>query len=147
MTTIAEREEREEHPSFGMVGFYRTTGNPGLGRRERFEMTFLIWWTNEADCLALACSAHGPACAVPAYITTEYASRAWQDACGRLWVAPELIAEGAPTSVNVSPVTPLTTVLGADYGGIVIRASDVGCLRDLPGVITDLNVRRVGGER
>lgn len=26
---MSKDEEREEHPSYGMVGFYRTTGNPG----------------------------------------------------------------------------------------------------------------------
>jgi len=104
--------------------------------------TLLIWWTNHADCAA--CSEFRGTVDVPPYIEREFRSRFGRNARGRLWIPPAHVEEGAPNAIEM-PDTPLAKVLGDDYGGIVIRASDVACLRDLPGVITDLERRRVGG--
>jgi hypothetical protein len=105
---------------------------------------FLIWWTNQADCLAISRLEWNMD--VPPYIQLEFLSRAGRNGRGRLWIAPNHVGDGAPNAIAM-PETPLAKVLGDDYGGIVIRACDVECLRDLPGVITDLECRRPGGGR
>lgn len=107
-------------------------------------MTFLIWWTNQADCEAV--SEYRGVIDVPDYIAREFRSRHGRPGRGRLWIPTELYAEVPIPPITIPwPETPLANVLGDYYGGIVIRASDVACLRELPGVVTDLEVRGGGG--
>jgi hypothetical protein len=102
--------------------------------------TFLIWWTNQADCAVV--NDHMPG--APDYIAREFRGRLGRNGRGRLWIPSSLYAEVPVPPISIPcPETPLANVLGNSYGGIIIRARDVECLRDLPGVITDLTVRRI----
>jgi hypothetical protein len=104
--------------------------------------TFLIWWTNQHDCEEVG--SYRGAVDVPDYISSEFRSRYGRPGRGRLWIPNSLSAEVPVPPISIPfPETPLANVLGNSYGGIVIRARDVECLRDLPGVITDLAVRRI----
>lgn len=102
---------------------------------------FAIWWTNQEDCEAISHD-RGGGWDVPSYLASEYKSRYGRAGRGRLWIAAELEAEGCPTKATLPP-TPLGSVIERQsMAGIVMRASDLGCLRDLPGLVTDFECRR-----
>ncbi len=119
----------------------------GEDRRQRGTPTsmadgFLIWWTTQADCEAIGgAEALGKTPALPEYLILELRSRIGRNGRGRLWVSGLL--NGAPAGTTTWPTTALAYVLEGQYGGIVIRAEDRFALADMPGVITDFNVRRV----
>lgn len=101
---------------------------------------FLIWWTTQSDCEAIDRANAQSALPWPKYLRLEFSSRLGRNGRGRLWCSPAL--RNAPDGTNGWPNTPLAERLASDYGGIVIRASDRLHLDEMPGVITDFNLRR-----
>lgn len=99
-----------------------------------------IWWVDQLDYEAI-----GPELQAefPAYIRTEYRSRAGRPGRGRLWVAPE-IEKAYQCNIQVSewPDSPMGRRLGL-CGGIVVRVKDVPRISLLPGMLTDFKLRRL----
>lgn len=105
---------------------------------------FAIWWTTQGDCEAIGYSRAG-GWDVPKYLAAEFKSRYGRAGRGRLWIADELTEAGCPMVATFpEPATPLSSVIERQsMGGIVIRAVDAVTLRDLPGLVTDFECRRV----
>lgn len=104
---------------------------------------FAIWWTAHEDCEAISYNlAEG--WDVPSYLASEYRSRFGRAGRARLWIAAELTREGCPNEAKFPlPLTPLAAVIERrSMAGIVIRASDLGCLEELPGFVTDFECGR-----
>lgn len=102
-------------------------------------MKVLVWWTDQAaaeivDDLELT--------GWPAYLESQFNSRLGRAGRGRLWIderfpssieIPQLLFDGMPLGKWIT---------GAGMGGIVIDAADLRHVRDLPGLVTDLDLRR-----
>lgn len=102
---------------------------------------FAIWWTNQEDCEAISYNL-AAGWDVPSYLASEYRSRFGRAGRARLWIAAELKQEGCPNQATF-PLTPLASVIERQsMAGIVIRASDLECLHELPGFVTDFECRR-----
>lgn len=105
--------------------------------------TLLIWWTNQNDCEAIGERLKSTA-ALPQYLPEQYESCFGRVGVRLLWVAEQF----GDVVVSPWPNTPLANVIDGDtsfgqsYCGIVIRDVDVPLLAELPGIITDLNLRR-----
>jgi hypothetical protein len=95
----------------------------------------LIWWLCEHDCLAIGGTVRG----APKYLKEQYRSRLGRPGRGRLW-ADERFGE---PRVSPWPRTALARALGDSYGGIVIEDGDLQLLEMLPGIVTDMQLRRV----
>jgi hypothetical protein len=102
----------------------------------------LIWWTSEADCLAITRRREG--ClnvpGAPAYLRKQYSSRYGRNGRGRLWVAKQF----GEVAVDPWPNTPFARRLGNACAGIVIAPEDLRFIAKLPGVVTDLRLNRRG---
>jgi len=96
----------------------------------------LIWWTEQEDCEAIG--NHLPE-SFPNYLQVEYRSRLGRAGRGRLWVASQFAGE--PIAVDPWPNTPMGRRL-ATAAGIAICAEHAELLREMPGVITDLELHR-----
>lgn len=94
----------------------------------------LIWWTSQWDCEAITSMARWPA-----YLKEEYRGRRGRNGRGRLWVNQRF----GKIAVDPWPDTPFANRLGADYAGIVIDPADARVLVTLPGIVTDLSLKRV----
>lgn len=103
------------------------------------EPQFAIWWTSQPDCEAIGDALPET---LPAYMRQQYRSRLGRNGRGRLWLSTAL---GLPVHFGVDwpDSTPLADRLGADYGGIVIRAADAPLLAEMPGIVTGLDVRQL----
>ena len=102
-------------------------------------MKLLIWWTNQGDCEAIdAVFPDGLPEWLPQYVADQLCDRYGLSGRGSLWVDPQF----GVVSVNPWPNTALAEIL-ATYAGIVIREWDACILADMPGVITNLQLRRV----
>ena len=98
---------------------------------------YLIWWLNQADCQAI-----GPelTAEVPEYLRDQYRSRLGRPGRGRLWQDSEIKES---LGVEPWPTTALARVFEGDYGGIVIRESDLHHVFQLPGIVTDTKLKRI----
>lgn len=97
----------------------------------------LIWWLSEREHAAIG---EAPA-NLPDYIRSEYISMDGRPRRGRLWIAP------AVERIDISHL-PDEAFLAIDehwenFGGIVIRDADLPTVECLPGIVTDLNLRRL----
>jgi len=101
---------------------------------------YLVWWVNQVDCEAIGEKLNQALPTAPVYLQTQYISRYGRGGRGRLWISP-LLNLPSDVAIDPWPSTPLGEVLAGDYGGIVIKAEDAPWA--LPGVITDLKLRRV----
>lgn len=105
-------------------------------------LEFVIWWTGDAECKAIG-ELLPSWC--PEYMQQEWNSRLGRAGRCRLWVSREL--NGAPTQAHFDvdrPALPLELRLVAtSAAGIVIRARDVSKLVCIPGIVTDVHLRRV----
>jgi hypothetical protein len=109
----------------------------------------LIWWLSQDDQEAIAEAAPAGASALPAgfprYLREEYESRDGRSGRGRLWVGEVFGGDHDDYCVKAEEPpwsTPLGVYLAKRCGGIVIRREDAALLRNLPGVITDRQLRR-----
>jgi hypothetical protein len=94
-----------------------------------------IWWLDVEDRRAIG----QPGVTWPAYLRSEFALMLRSSSRGRVRVPPEFGNVVVPDEVWGSPI-------GRRVGlctGIVIHAEDVAFLVDLPGLVTDLRLRRV----
>lgn len=98
----------------------------------------LIWWLSPSDIEAICAEAIGDFCSWPEYLRIECKSLRGRSARGRLWLAPQFSDVRAQWP---EPGTALSRRL-EHYGGICIHASDAPLVYDLPGVVTDLGLRR-----
>jgi hypothetical protein len=95
----------------------------------------LIWWLSQDECEAIGEELPKT---FPAYMRNEYASRLGRNGRGRLWVDKQFhVAEVKPW-----PSTSMGKFLGEKCGGIVIQDVDKKHLAKLPGIVTDLKLRR-----
>lgn len=100
---------------------------------------YAIWWTNLADLAILERELDAP---IPVYLRTLHRLR-----CHLPLDSPRKIVSPSPESLAclcpLWPATPLAAVLSdTSYVGIAILVNDVPLLDDLPGIVTDLNLRR-----
>jgi len=106
----------------------------------------LVWWTSQQDLEWYATKYDveepPPYPDWPEYLLSELRSRFGRNGRGRLWIALDSGFGGV--SISPWPNTPLAAWAEKYAGGIVIRAEDSLLLRDVPGVITDLRMQRVG---
>lgn len=95
----------------------------------------VIWWLsyNEQDCIGESLPKQ-----FPKYLRDEYASMKGRPTRGRLWVAKRF---------DVYKITPPENTAiyrrCATSGGIVMERSDIALLDRYPGIITDLDQKRV----
>lgn len=102
-------------------------------------MKVLIWWLTQQDFEAIE-SMRGKVSLIgnaPAWLYQQYTSANGRAGRGRLWVAAHLDA----VSVDPWPSTALAAHCDR-CAGIVIEEHMVYFLRDLPGVVTDTNLKR-----
>lgn len=106
-----------------------------------------VWWLDQAATEAVRAwlgasgSAGWPASPWPAYLREEFRSREGRAGRGRLWVSAHLAAEGV--AVEPWPPGPVGEwILASGAAGIVLLGTDVPALVDLPGLVTDLRLRR-----
>ncbi len=111
---------------------------------------YAIWWLSQDDCEILesmidyetqyevgsyypnvVISLH-----IPLYIAKEYRSRLGRAGRGRLWVPPEINITECVWSGELS-----VCQRAAECGGIVVHMRDWQKLRNLPGFITDIEMR------
>jgi len=113
---------------------------------------YLIWWTNQQDCVmikALAVEARGLTAGFseddgvpgwPSYLADQYSGRYGRSGRGRLWIAAEV---GAPEGLSPWPNTALGRHLALYHAGIVIHADDLHHVINLPGIVTDMRLNLV----
>jgi hypothetical protein len=102
----------------------------------------LVWWTSQAEHSAID---EVSRLALPLYLQREVASRAGRAGHGRLWVPSEIEQLAAePIRVADGWQTPLGLHIEEFCSGIVFSSKDLGHLAQLPGVVTDLQLRKVG---
>ncbi len=99
----------------------------------------LVWWTSQQDLAFLE------GVDLPPYIQKEVTSRSGRQGRGRLWVPQDIqqIAE-KEIEADFTVTTPLTSHIAAFCGGIVFSSKDLGHLAQLPGIVTDLHLQKVG---
>jgi hypothetical protein len=95
--------------------------------------TLCVWWLDQSDFAALI-----PWWELPEYIKREVQSAYGRPARCRLWVA----ACFGDVQIHPWPTTPIANRCEG-CAGIVLRRSDLEHLRDLPGIVTDLELRRL----
>jgi hypothetical protein len=120
------------------------------------EKGYAIWWLSQEDCEALETMidysrgfipsdgggvySYEPCVTrslrIPGYIAREYRSRLGRPGRGRLWIPPEI-----PVTECVWDDELPVCQRAISCGGIVVHARDWHKLRDLPGFITDLEMR------
>jgi hypothetical protein len=112
----------------------------GMGEK-RDDVEPLVWWLSSGDIEAIG----DPDPAWPGYIHREYLCRRGHSGRCRLWTPPQFSdvalrwPDGDGTAVS-------RAIERANCGGIVVAAGDAAPLIDLPGVITDLSLRRWHGQ-
>jgi hypothetical protein len=93
-----------------------------------------VWWLNQNDCDAI----HEMDGRYPRYLRDQFLSRQGRPGRGRLWADDQF--GDVKTEWHV---TPLCGLLERQYGGIVIRDEDVELVRELPGIVTDMSLKRI----
>lgn len=95
----------------------------------------IIWWLTQPDCEAIGDLPD----AFPEDARDMYNSRLGRSGRGRLWLPP-----GVKIGVDPWPDTPLAKFLERqDAGGLVLDRSILPLLAELPGLATDMQLRRV----
>jgi hypothetical protein len=94
-----------------------------------------IWWLTQEECEAIRQSDRN----LPGYLGEEFDSRHGRPGRGRLWVPKNL----GTAEVKPWPNKPMARFLGANAGGIVIDRDDVPMLAEFPGIVTDMELRRL----
>lgn len=106
---------------------------------DRASTDLLIWWLDAEDLRAIG----DPPAGFPSCLAAEVSSLRGRAGRGRLWARDWL----GDVKVTVPwPETPLGRRLER-CGGIVIHPGEVQLVADLPGILTDLALRRVDGSR
>jgi len=102
-------------------------------------MTFLVWWLSEKDQDIIG----DPRLAWPEWLQREYTDRRGRAGRGRLWVAAQFERACEPFIIREHPgwMTPIGLAVDR-CGGIVITEAEIPLLADLPGLLTDLSLRR-----
>lgn len=99
-----------------------------------------IWWLSQYEILSI----EAEAAQLPEYLQRELSSINGRPLRGRLWTTSASKFEGAwPFEVSPWPETALSKWLGSWCGGIVFRAEDVEKLKQLPGTITNFELKRI----
>lgn len=99
-----------------------------------------IWWTNQRDAERADAS---DLSAWPEELRAELVSRMGRAGHGRLWIPSEWEWDGI--GVEWKERDPMFNALGNHYGGIVFRREHLTYLKDLPGLITDFDMKHVQG--
>ena len=97
------------------------------------------WWLSQK-----ACEAIGPELpeTFPGYLRAQYDARIGRPGRARLWEDPEICHQAG---IAPWPNNSLTRwIESEDCGGIVFRRSDLHYVIDLPGIVTDKYLKRVG---
>ena len=105
----------------------------------------LIWWLSQLDCEELRTELREPfrgqLTALPQWLIEEVRSRDGRAGHGRLWEATQF--EGVELTVTSGWDTPLGRYISRRCGGIVITREELPLLAVLPGIVTDLELRRI----
>ena len=109
---------------------------------ERPEDRFVIWWLTSNEAMLLVEDPFFIA-STPAYIQTEVNSRNGRPGRGRLWVTLEWMNLNIDTSDYWIHGKPLHTVLGEEYGGIIILKTDFDKVTNMGGIFTTLKMERI----
>lgn len=97
--------------------------------------TVVIWWLSELEARAIGETAPEY---LPEYLGRLYDDRYGRNGRGRIWRLPVM------NDIVVDwPDTHLAKYLQNECGGIVLYLRDYHLLANLPGIITDLNLRRL----
>lgn len=94
----------------------------------------IIWWTNQDDTETVEEMQTN----FPDYLQTEFRSRIGRNGRGRLWVPYQYMSQDWKIEWLDGP---LFSKLEKSYGGIVMLAADINHVMNLPGIITDFNMR------
>lgn len=95
----------------------------------------VIWWLSELEARAIGETAPEY---LPEYLERLYDDRYGRNGRGRIWRLPVM------NDIVVDwPDTPLARYLQNECGGIVLYLHHYHLLANLPGIITDLNLRRL----
>jgi hypothetical protein len=95
-----------------------------------------IWWLTALDVQCIG----GPGLTWPNYLRIQFRKLAGRPVHGPLWVDPSFGHVEIPAEAWTTPLGRACERAGAD--GIVLLADDVELLEDLPGLVTDLRLRR-----
>lgn len=103
-----------------------------------YSMKIYIWWLNQGHVLSVCRSLDNDdmPSPLPAYIQRQVESMNGRPLRGRLWVDNDL----GTVEVNPWPGTSLGRELGANWGGVAFRETDLAMVKREPGIITDLNL-------
>lgn len=104
---------------------------------------FAIWWLNQRDVNA-AKALGAETAAWPEYIQDEFTSRDGRPGRGRFWGGNILEKETGIDLENLTGITgPYEFICEPEnnYGGIVIRLSDVNHIVGWPGFVTDIRMQ------
>jgi len=125
------------HPSFAEYNPGEAYDPEDYARRQRYA-PYALWWLSQAEHIAVM--ARGGSEHLPEYIQRELRSMLGRPLRGRLWT---------PVTIDNTLEVPQRhfeeTVLGRylqECGGIVIRRVDVAALGQMPGTVTDFELRR-----
>lgn len=98
-----------------------------------------VWWLSQADSQAIAVSERAPGnLGWPEYLVSEFNSRYGRAGRGRLWVPPGITIRDIHWP---DPETPIATIC-SNCGGIVFWRKDIEAIKQLPGLITDMELNR-----
>jgi len=97
---------------------------------------YLIFWTQQADDERIEQGNLAKNC--PRYIKRQLQSRYGRNGRGRLWVA-----DGIPVKEIVWNDSKPAAQYAGNAGGIVIHGRDYNTVKDLPGMVTDLELNRI----
>lgn len=107
------------------------------------ESALCVWWLTPQDIQDI--TSGGPihvasVAAMPAYLAKEFFSATGRNGRGRLWVAPQF----GDVSCVPSDLTDTPLLMHIDRcAGIVLKRADLDALLHLPGIVTDLQFRRL----
>lgn len=101
---------------------------------------YYVWWLSEKHCSAIGDpnSYFAALWLAPEYIKSEYRSRFGRPGRGRLWVADKIWVDEIKWRDDVAERLGL-----GKCGGIVILSSDYSHIKDMPGIVTDMNMNLI----
>lgn len=100
----------------------------------------LLWWLSETEYRFIGDKLPKD---FPEYLRAEYVSRCGRPGRGRLWVDDDI---KGPVKVDPWPDTPLGEMLGHEhsaYGGLALLSHHRCFIRNLPGIVTDLELNQL----
>jgi hypothetical protein len=112
--------------------------------RTRITRDVAIWWLSQHNMQAIEANG-GLGDDLPSWLKTEFRSLYGRNGRGRLWVSEAFDVNGESTISAIQfpePPTFLSAYLSEHCGGIVIAETLASQLIGMPGVITDLRLRR-----